>query len=179
MREMDKDARYKDDQHRDARYNDKPHTDRAETVLVGCGIGDTTPASRIALECDVTFGQRVHGNRKSPSSPPPERPKRIPSVSRTLALAIHLDRLAQSGETRTYADLARLGEISRARVSQIMGLANLAPDIQGEILSIPAAPWGSGIITEQEVRPVAAVLDWEEQRKIWRRVRPGQSPEGS
>ena len=172
MREMDREARY-----RDARYKDEPHTDRAETVLVGGGIGDTTPVSRISLECDVTFGQRVHGHRKSPSSPPPERPKRIPSVSRVLALAIHLDRLAQSGETRTYADLARLGGVTRSRITQIMALANLAPDIQEEILSIPAAPWGSGTVKEQDIRPITRVLDWEEQRRMWQALRrPDPAP---
>ena len=47
-----------------------------------------------------------------------------------LALAHRFDRLLQDGVVADQADLARLGHVSRARVTQIMNLLQLAPDIQ-------------------------------------------------
>jgi len=44
-----------------------------------------------------------------------------------MALAIRFDALLRQGAVRGYADLARLGNISRSRVSQVMDLLNLAP----------------------------------------------------
>jgi len=51
-----------------------------------------------------------------------------------MALAIRFDDLIRRGEVRDYADLARLGHVSRARITQIMNLLNLAPDIQERLL---------------------------------------------
>jgi len=61
----------------------------------------------------------------------------IPRISRLMALAIKFDGLVRHGEVRDYADLARLGYVTRARITQIMNLLNLAPDIQEEILFLP------------------------------------------
>ena len=61
-------------------------------------------------------------------------PPRVPRLARLLALAIQLDRLVYDEEICEYAALARLGHVSRARMSQIMNLVHLAPDIQEEIL---------------------------------------------
>ena len=44
------------------------------------------------------------------------------------------DAYANRREVRDYADVARLGYVTRARVTQIMNLALLAPDIQEELL---------------------------------------------
>jgi regulator of RNase E activity RraA len=44
-------------------------------------------------------------------------------------MAIHFDGLIRKGAVRDYADLARLGHVARARVTQIMNLLNQAPDI--------------------------------------------------
>jgi hypothetical protein len=76
--------------------------------------------------------------------------------------------LIRCGVVADYADLARLGQVSRARVTQIMNLLNLAPDIQEEILFLPRVAKGRARVTERELRAVAAVADWEGQRKLWR-----------
>jgi hypothetical protein len=47
-----------------------------------------------------------------------------------MALAIKFQDMVDRGEVHDYADLARLGFVSRARITQIMNLLNLAPDIQ-------------------------------------------------
>jgi osmotically-inducible protein OsmY len=51
-----------------------------------------------------------------------------------MALAIKLEELLNDGTVRDYADLARLGGVSRARITQIMNLRLLAPDIQEKLI---------------------------------------------
>ena len=51
-----------------------------------------------------------------------------------LALALHFEQLLQSRQVRDHAELALLGRVSRARISQIMNLLYLAPDLQEQLL---------------------------------------------
>jgi len=51
-----------------------------------------------------------------------------------MALAIHFDRLIREGVVENYADLARLGGVTRARITQIMDLLNLPAAEQEQIL---------------------------------------------
>jgi len=95
-------------------------------------------------------------------------PGSVPRVSRLMALALRLQRLVQSGEVTDYADLARLGHVTRARVTQIMNLLNLAPDIQEELLFLPRTVKGRDPIREIMVRPIAAQADWRNQRRLWK-----------
>lgn len=95
-------------------------------------------------------------------------PGSISRVSRLMALALRLDRLLKDGEVADYADLARLGHVTRARVTQIMNLLNLAPDIQEELLFLPRTVKGRDPIRERHIRPIAAVLDWRKQRRMWK-----------
>jgi hypothetical protein len=92
---------------------------------------------------------------------------KVPRVSRLMALAIHMDDLVRRGEVTDYADLARLAHVSRARISQIMNLLHLAPDIQEAILDLPRVMGGRDPIREKMVRPIAAVPDWRKQRAMW------------
>jgi hypothetical protein len=88
-----------------------------------------------------------------------------------LALAIQFQDMIQRGEARDYADLARLGCITRERMSQIMELIWLAPEIQQEILEFPANKTGRFPISEVAVRRVAETLVWAEQREVWRNLK--------
>jgi len=99
----------------------------------------------------------------------------IPRISRLMALAIRFDRLIKAGEICDQAEVARLGLVSRARVTQIMNLLQLAPDIQEEILFLPRTERGRDPIRESMVRPIAAVPDWTKQRRMWRRLVDGRS----
>lgn len=98
-------------------------------------------------------------------------PGRVPRVSRLMALALRLERLLKDGEVADYADLARLAHVSRARITQIMNLLHLAPDIQQEILFLPRTVKGRDPIRERHLRPIAAVPDWRKQRRMWKDVR--------
>jgi hypothetical protein len=83
-----------------------------------------------------------------------------------MALAVKFQDMVDRGEVRDYADLARLGLVSRARITQIMNMLNLAPDIQEELLtsSTPAAQAG---LPERGLRQVTALIGWRQQRTLW------------
>ncbi len=101
----------------------------------------------------------------------------VPRVSRLLALALHMDDLRRQGEVSDYADLARLAMVTRARMTQIMSLLLLAPDIQEEILFLPRSDGGLDPIREKAVRPIASVPDWRKQRVMWRDLK-ARLPDG-
>jgi hypothetical protein len=111
-------------------------------------------------------GRRRLRQGKAPT-PIPIQPGCIPRISRLMALAIHFDKLVRQGAVRDYADLARLGGVSRARVSQIMALLDLAPSIQEEILFLPRSLDGRDAVTERQLRGIVAETDWSRQLRLW------------
>jgi len=114
---------------------------------------------------DIQFKLKAQGQaRRRKAAPKPPAPRPIPRLTRLLALAIKFEGLLADGVVRDYADLARLGRVTRARMTQIMRLLDLAPDIQEEILFDQPA------LTEREIRPVVREVDWGRQREVWRRV---------
>ena len=126
----------------------------------------------IEREVHFTRGQRT---RKVIQEGPPPEPSAtpegtIPRISRLMALAIRFDRLIKSGEITDQADLARLGNVTRARVTQIMNLLQLAPDIQEALLFLPRTERGRDPIREHHIRPLTGILDWRRQREMWRRL---------
>lgn len=101
----------------------------------------------------------------------PEKPclgGRIPRVSRLMALAIRFDRLLSDGIVSDLSELARLAHVTQPRMTQIMNLLHLAPDIQEEILHLPTVKAGDDPITERDLRPIAAMRDWRKQGMAWR-----------
>lgn len=78
-----------------------------------------------------------------------------------MALAIKCDGMLREGVVADYAALARLGLVTRARMTQIMNLLNLAPDIQEAILFRPARIEGRERIAERNLRPLARIVSWE------------------
>ncbi len=101
--------------------------------------------------------------------------QRVPRVARLVALAIRFEQLVRDGELGDYAQLARLGHVTRARLSQIMSLALLAPDIQEAILLLPATDTGTDLIIERHLRPLAAEPDWARQRELFSKLPSAQS----
>lgn len=91
----------------------------------------------------------------------------LPRVTRLMALAIRFEQLIRDGEIRDLAEIARLGHVTRARVTQVMNLLHLAPDVQDQILHLPRVMAGRDLITERDLRPISAVVDWRKQRQAW------------
>ena len=82
-----------------------------------------------------------------------------------MALAIKFEGMLGRGEVNDYAELSWLGDVTRGRVTQIMNLLNLAPDIQEAILFLPTTERGRDPIKGWQVRPVAAETMWAGQRR--------------
>ncbi len=72
-----------------------------------------------------------------------------------MSLAITFQDMVDRGEVRDYADLARLGYVTRARLTQIMNLVLLAPDIQESVLHLSAKL--EKPLSERHIRSVAAL----------------------
>jgi hypothetical protein len=128
------------------------------------------------IERQVHFRHAGHGRGKqvqeTPAPDEPELPKgRVPRVSKLMALALHLDDLLQSGAVASYAELARLGQVTRARVCQIMNLVYLAPDIQEALLFLPRTISGRDRIILADLQPIAAMPEWRKQRRWWAEFR--------
>lgn len=104
-----------------------------------------------------------------PDAPKPELPGRVPRVARLLALAIKYDRLLRKGVVADLSELARLCQVTQPRMTQIMNLLHLAPDIQEEILDLEPVPKGRDPVTERDLRPIAAMTSWARQRAAWER----------
>jgi hypothetical protein len=126
----------------------------------------------ITVEGTIHFHRRGRGGRKEiRTGEKPENPEcspgRVPRISRFMALAIRFEKLIQAGEITDYAEMARLGYVTRARITQIMNLRLLAPDIQEQLLFLPHIQRGHSSIHLRHLQPVAAILDWRKQRKIW------------
>ena len=125
------------------------------------------------IECMVHFetGRRTRKTLKVGDTPPDPQtavePGRVPRVSRLMALAIRLDRHLRDGVARDYADLARLGGVTRARLTQVMNLLLLAPDIQEQLLFLPRTTHGRDPIAEPHIRQIVAVTSWPKQRRLW------------
>ena len=102
-----------------------------------------------------------------PTKPKPvtEVPTRIPRITRLMALAIKFQDMVDRGEVRDYADIARLGYVTRARLTQIMNLLLLAPDIQERLLCFSPDDLLDEPPVERHLRRVAAAVDWAEQRR--------------
>jgi len=134
----------------------------------------------LTVECKVHFevGRRTRKKLKAGDPPPGPvvEPGNVPRVSRLMALAVRFDRLLHEGAIRDYADLARLGGVTRARLTQIMNLTLLAPDIQEELLFLPRTTRGRDLVVERMVRPIAAIPDWRKQRKLWAEITGGNRP---
>jgi hypothetical protein len=92
---------------------------------------------------------------------------RIPRIARLMALAIRGEKLIRDGVVADQSELARFGHITTARMTQIMSLLNLAPDLQEQILLLPRTERGRDAVKETDVRPIATTLDWRKQRRMW------------
>jgi hypothetical protein len=124
------------------------------------------------LEVSFTFqpkNSRKNGNAQSRNDRNIE-PGNVPRISRLMALAIRYDGLVGCGEVRDYADLARLGYVTRARTTQITNLVNLAPAIKEALLYLPGTVNGRDPIRQKDVRPITAVAHWHRQRKMWAKL---------
>ena len=130
----------------------------------------------------TTVVRTIHITRKArrkrvvlgSAAPKAELPGRVPRVARLMALAIKYDRLLRKGVVADPSELARLCQVTQPRMTQIMNLLHLAPDIQEEILLMAPVEEGRDPITERELRRVTGSIDWINQRRLWSTLSPSR-----
>ncbi len=127
----------------------------------------------LTVHCKMHFKAVAHGRKQmTKGEKAPVLVGRVPRVNRLMALAIRFDELLRKGEVKDYAELARLSHVTRARVTQIMNLLNLAPEIQERLLFLSPTVDGPDKVKEYHLRPIAAAVTWELQRRRFRAIVP-------
>jgi hypothetical protein len=128
----------------------------------------------LTVQCQVHLRRRGKGRQELVTGAGSEalarEPGRVPRVARLAALAIRFEALVRTGAVANYAEIATLGDVTRARISQVMNLLNLAPDILEEILHLPRTQTRRDPIHLRQLQPIASTLDWGKQRRQWREL---------
>ena len=128
---------------------------------------------KVRLQPTVRAISRMPRRAASATTVPTTNRGRFPRITQVVALARQFQEMIDDGEILGYTDLMRLGCVSRERISQIMMLTWLAPDIQEAILRLPQTPGGRFHIGEALLRPIARMSLWADQRQRWRDVLAG------
>ncbi len=119
-----------------------------------------------------------------PGRPRRPKPAQQPArVARMLALSLQIRHAVDGGLVKDFADVARQLGVSRQRISTLVRLTFLAPDIQYEILGLTVAraykKTKGEPVTEREVFDrVACHITWRDQRLAWQELRTGRDATG-
>jgi len=114
-------------------------------------------------------GQRGGWQRTAQAGPEPAAlpaPAAVHPLARRMAMAITCLQLVQNGAVADAASLAEMAGVTRARMTQILNMTLLAPDIQAAVLDLPA----DAEVSERDLRSVMAQTDWIGQRQEWARL---------
>ena len=150
-------------------------------------LARTQPASTTSSETDeAAAGARIFtGNlfrirdgrgwafTEAPPAPPPPQVRRPARVAQALARAHRLEAAIAAGDYADRADAARQLGFTRARITQILDLILLAPDLQERVLDLEAVD-GVEPISERALRQVVSTSLWSDQRAAWVEVRPSR-----
>ena len=124
----------------------------------------------VTYALDFSAGRKSRRENRIASSasdvPDGERAVAVPRIARLMALAIRFEGLVRDERVRDYSELARLGKVTRARMTQIMKLLDLAPDIQEQLLFLPPVKG----LNERNLRPVVTQIDWRRQRRLFQKL---------
>lgn len=126
------------------------------------------PARRLGHRGRAVGANVAPGAAGTATAPTPDR---IPRAARVLALAHHWQALLRTGAVRNQADLARLVGVSRARVTQVMGLLNLAPQVQEGVLLSCGSKREAAVVGHAALSRIASEPLWDVQRSTWATLR--------
>ena len=118
---------------------------------------------RVSADCVVSALPEPRGR------PKPSKEAKTPRVVELLRKAIEWQGLLESGEVRNQAEIAQREGITRARVTQVMAMLRLAPEIQRHILAMPKTVQQPAI-TERALRPVVQMEDPTDQTARFQEV---------
>ena len=127
----------------------------------------------LTIQCPFHVDRRARGRKQLQAGQVPApacAPGRVPRVAKLLALAHRFEAMLLEGAVQSYAELAQLGRVTPARVSQVLALLGLAPDIQEAILLLPRTVRGRDPLHMYDLLPLTTVLNWRVQRRLWERL---------
>jgi len=121
---------------------------------------------------------RVKGKRiryvppgQVPKADPVPTVRRPAKVARLLALAHHIQDAIDRGVVADRAAAARQLGFTRARLTQLLDLTLLAPEIQEVVLELEAIN-GEEPTYERRLRRIVRFTNWRGQRKAWKKLSP-------
>lgn len=134
---------------------------------------DSVNPPRVEFQVHLKTGHRGRKHLKKGARPKKwmQPNENLPRLTRLLALAHRWNRLIDEGVVGSHAEIASLMGISRARVTQILDLLYLAPDIQEELLMCRTKQLTSITLPERSVRGITRIPIWAYQRKHWQGLR--------
>jgi hypothetical protein len=127
----------------------------------------------LTVTTSVRFKRGRSGRKRlDTTAPPPAVPAgRVPRVAKLMALAIRFDGLLRDGVVADQSELARLARVTQPRMTQILNLLHLAPDLQEQVLFLPPVVAGKDRTHERMLRPLCGEVEWERQRILWQALR--------
>ena len=93
-------------------------------------------------------------------------PDPVPRIARLLALAHKWEGMVRRGEVKDHAEIAIRLRITKGRITQICGLAQLAPSIQNALIHSTT----SRAVPTHSLRRILRDSRWDEQWRIWKRL---------
>jgi hypothetical protein len=118
-----------------------------------------------------TLHRMQHGRRKRFAEAAPTPVHRPARVALMLALAHKVQEAIDTGKVADRADVARRLGFTRARITHLLDLLLLAPDLQEHVLGLLAVD-GAEPMSERTLRKVARGGRWVEQRRAWNSTGP-------
>ncbi len=135
-----------------------------QTIEVTLGPKGAFKEGNLGVLTRTVAAERVVSALPEPrGSPKPAKKPKTPRVVELLQMAIEWQRQLDAGEVDTQAEIARRESITRARVTQVMAMLRLAPEIQEHILCMSDTVRRPAI-SERALRPIAQIEDWDEQK---------------
>jgi len=125
----------------------------------------------LSMEYKTNFRSHKRKQARNDKNPHCSSPSKLPRITRLMALAHHLQELIDQGIVHDYADIARLTGLSRARLTQIMNFRLLAPQIQEDIIFATAMAPIPNYLKERALRMILKTSVWDEQLKIWKKLK--------
>ena len=122
------------------------------------------PGIRSVPAVSVRKGLADYCSRCGPEEGNPKQPRepKTPRVVELLRKATEWQALLESGEFTSQGDIAIREGITRARVTQVMGMLRLGPEIQRQVLSIAEAVRRPAV-TERVLRPIETISNFRDQ----------------
>lgn len=122
-------------------------------------------SASITFDIHFASGKSSHRVIRKGKRPKHAKPTRLPRITRLMALSIKYEHLIHKGLVNGHGELADLAGVDRSHISAILRYRLLAPDIQEWLVNLPETEKGDDPLGFMELRHLASIASWEEQRK--------------